>query len=83
MVLNDEDLRKLAHLVARLAPAGSTARLQADGHNAGNVFVGLIVAFEDERVPVSLHRQRHSSHMQGASRMDPRALPGIRTSLWA
>jgi len=54
VALADADLRKLAHLVARLAPPGSVASLQADGHNAGNVFVGLVLSYAEERVPVNL-----------------------------
>ena len=54
VVLGEADLRRLAHLVARLAPVGSTARLQADGHGAGNVFVGLVLAYETGSVPVQL-----------------------------
>lgn len=48
------DVRALSSLVARLAPAGSTAWVQADAHAAGNVYVGLIVSFDDARIPVTL-----------------------------
>ena len=54
VVLDDATLNKLAHLVARLAPKGSTARLQADGHSAGNVFVGLVLSYDETRIPVNL-----------------------------
>ena len=54
IVLNDSDLRMLCHIVARMAPHGSIARLQADGHRAGTVVVGLILCFDDKRIPVNL-----------------------------
>ena len=54
VVLSSADLHRLAHIVARLAPPGSTARLQADGHSAGNVFVGLVLCYDSERIPVQL-----------------------------
>ena len=54
VVLDAANLNTLAHLVARLAPPGSTARLQADGHVAGNVFVGLVLCYDEVRVPVQL-----------------------------
>lgn len=52
--LSAHDLKSLCNLVARMAPVGSTAHLQADGHVAGTVFVGLILAFSDTRIPVNL-----------------------------
>ncbi|KAL4854637.1 hypothetical protein ACK3TF_004569 [Chlorella vulgaris] len=54
VVLNDDDLKMCAHIVARMAPLGSTARLQADAHRAGTVFIGLVLNFEDTRIPVNL-----------------------------
>ncbi|KAI3432553.1 hypothetical protein D9Q98_004102 [Chlorella vulgaris] len=54
VVLNDDDLKMCAHIVARMAPVGSTARLQADAHRAGTVFIGLVLNFEDTRIPVNL-----------------------------
>ena len=54
VVLGEDDMTTLCHLVARLAPKGSTAYLQADGHVAGNVFVGLVVSFDTQRIPVTL-----------------------------
>lgn len=54
IVLCDRDLTMLAHLIARMAPPGSTARLQADGHVAGTVFVGLVLNYEHTSIPVSI-----------------------------
>ena len=54
IVLNDSDLTMLCHIVARMAPHGSIARLQADGHRAGTVMVGLVLCFDNERIPVNL-----------------------------
>lgn len=54
VVFEREDIDKISNLVARLAPPGSTARLQADAHGAGNVYVGIVVQFDDRSIPVSL-----------------------------
>ena len=54
VVLTAKDLDQLAHLVARLAPPNSVVRLQADGHVAGTVFVGLVLCYDQTRVPVQL-----------------------------
>ena len=54
IVLSDVDLSVLCHIVARMAPHGSIARLQADGHRAGTVMVGLVLCFDNERIPVNL-----------------------------
>lgn len=54
VVLLQADLEALCSIVARMAPPGSTARLQADGHRAGTVFVGLVLVYENERIPVNL-----------------------------
>ena len=52
--LREADFHTLIHLVARLAPPFSEARLQADAHSAGNIFVGLILCFDETRIPVNL-----------------------------
>ena len=52
--MSEADLQKLAHLVARLAPPFSVARLQADAHSAGTIFVGLVLCFEETTIPVNL-----------------------------
>ena len=52
--LNSTDFETLVHLVARLAPPFSVARLQADAHLAGTIFVGLILCFEETTIPVNL-----------------------------
>jgi tRNA-splicing ligase RtcB len=54
LTMTEADLHTLSHLVATLAPPYSTARLQADAHAAGNIFVGLILSFDETRIPVNL-----------------------------
>lgn len=54
LVLSDQELHHLAHLVATLAPPFTTIRLQADAHGAGTIFVGLILSFQETRIPVNL-----------------------------
>ena len=54
VALPGDDVRRISHMVARMSPAGSTAYMQADAHGAGNVYVGLVLRFDDRSVPVSL-----------------------------
>ncbi len=52
--LADKDVRACACLAARFAPPGSTVSLQADAHGAGNVYVGMIMSFAHQAIPVNL-----------------------------
>lgn len=54
IILTPSDLDTLCHLIARMAPPGATASLQADGHSAGNVFVGLVLVYDGLRIPINL-----------------------------
>ena len=52
--LKAADREAVAAIAARFAPPGSTVHLQADAHGAGNVFVGMIMCFGHERIPINL-----------------------------
>ena len=54
ILLSEEDLERICHLTARLAPNGSTARLQSDAHIAGSIFVGLVLSFDHFSIPINL-----------------------------
>jgi hypothetical protein len=54
VVLTEKDVRAVACLAARFAPPGSIVNLQADTHGAGNVFVGMIMSYGHERIPVNI-----------------------------
>ena len=52
--LDDSDITNIASIAARFAPVGSTVSMQADTHGAGNVYVGLIMTFEDKSIPINM-----------------------------
>jgi hypothetical protein len=52
--LSEKDVHAVACIAARFAPPGSTVNLQADTHGAGNVFVGMIMSFGHERIPINM-----------------------------
>lgn len=54
VALNEKDVRSVACIAARFAPPGSTVNLQADTHGAGNVYVGMIMSFGHERIPINM-----------------------------
>jgi hypothetical protein len=54
ILFDSDDIQRISALVVNLVPVGGTAYLQADAHGAGNVYVGMIVGFDDRRVPVTL-----------------------------
>ena len=54
VVLSEQDIRSLAHITVRFAPPGSSVNLQADTHGAGNVYVGMIMTFGHERIPINM-----------------------------
>jgi hypothetical protein len=47
------DVAALAVIAARFAPRGTTVSMQPDAHGAGNVYVGLIMTYEAERLPIN------------------------------
>lgn len=54
VLLEDSDIKNIASIAARFAPVGSTICMQADTHGAGNVYVGLIMTFEDKSIPINM-----------------------------
>lgn len=52
--MTEKDVRSVACLAARFAPPGSVVSMQADAHGAGNVYVGMIMSFGQESIPVNL-----------------------------
>lgn len=54
VVLDPADIRAVACIAARFAPEGSSINLQADTHGAGNVFVGMIMSFGTNSIPINL-----------------------------
>lgn len=46
------DLDELACIAARFAPPGSTVVMQADSHGAGTAFVGMVMTYNAERIPI-------------------------------
>jgi hypothetical protein len=54
VLLTEKDVHACACLAARFAPPNSTVSLQADAHGAGNVYVGMIMTFGYESIPINL-----------------------------
>lgn len=54
VALSEKDVRSCACLAARFAPPNSTVSLQADAHGAGNVYVGMIMTFNEQSIPINL-----------------------------
>jgi hypothetical protein len=54
ILFDSDDIQRISALVMNLVPVGGTAYLQADAHGAGNVYVGMIVEFDERRIPVTL-----------------------------
>lgn len=54
VVLEQDDLINVASLAVRFAPVGSTVHMQADTHGAGNVYVGMIMSFEQQSIPINM-----------------------------
>lgn len=52
--LDDKQLTSLANLVARFAPPSSIVSLQPDTHAAGDVFVGMVMSWNNESIPINL-----------------------------
>ncbi len=54
VVLEDSDIQNIASIAARFAPINSTVCMQADTHGAGNVYVGLIMTFNNTSIPINM-----------------------------
>lgn len=54
IVLDNTDLDRLVHLIVRFAPPSSIVSLQPDTHSAGNVFVGMVMSWDDKSIPINL-----------------------------
>ncbi|CAM9529402.1 unnamed protein product [Pylaiella littoralis] len=52
--MNDTDIEKVCSIACRYSPPGSLVEMQADSHCAGNIFVGMVMVFDDKRIPISL-----------------------------
>ncbi len=53
IVLTEKDLKSIASIASRFAPNNSTISLQPDTHGAGNIYVGMIMSFEDTKIPIN------------------------------
>ena len=54
LVLTQEQVNQLVNILTKLVPPGTTCSLQADTHNAGSVFVGMICTFNEDSIPIVL-----------------------------
>jgi hypothetical protein len=54
VILDEPDIKNIASIAARFAPVNSTISMQADTHGAGNVYVGLIMTFDDKSIPINM-----------------------------
>ena len=54
LCMNEEDLQKIFSMACRFSPPGSLVEMQADSHCAGDIFVGMVMVFDDQRIPISL-----------------------------
>lgn len=54
IILKDTDLNNIASIAVRFAPVNTELFLQIDTHIAGNIYVGMIMAFNDTSIPINI-----------------------------
>ena len=53
IILQEKDLHSIACIASRFAPNDSIISLQPDTHGAGNIYVGMIMTFQDTKIPIN------------------------------
>lgn len=54
LYMDEGQIEKVCSIACRFSPPGSIVEMQADSHNAGDIFVGMVMVFDSTRIPISL-----------------------------
>ena len=52
--MDDELLDRVCQVIIKNSDDGSIVEMQADSHSAGDIFVGMVMVFDNKRIPISM-----------------------------